>query len=879
MKSLNRTLALVLVLVMVFGLFGVASASSSTFTDAASVGAAYAEAVDVLTGIGVVNGATATTLDPTGNYTREQAAKVVAYIALGKTTADALACSAAPFSDVAADRWSAGYIQYAVSQGIINGLGDGSFNPTGSLTGYQFAKMLLCALGYGKSGEYTGTGWEIAVAKDALGLKIFKGDTTAATNAVISRQQAMLMAFNAMFLGTVKATYAYDNGVKYVASYSDPGTSFAELIYGYDSDNEVSDAADPALVEAFTTINGVYGHYWYYKSTSVPVTGFYSDETVIGTSTNGKSIETLTYDSNANAYFIAAVGTGTEYYVDGDYVGVGSTGLGNAESYNGLGVKVVLVDTDDDTDTAEKVFVTTYYVGVLSAAPVVKASTVNGKNYVYVKFADGDASDIGVSSVTGSGAVLASAVTGYAGLVKGDVVLVTYMDNDTYTITKAASFTGAATASSSSSLTIGGTSYKFAEYCDESIYDYNEGFLNSVKFYTDSTGYLVYAAAVTATSTDYLYVLANDSYAAADAFNGAANQSYVVLAGGTAATITVDSLDGYAFADYGDEIMPSENGIYAYVKNTDGTYALITPSYTDSTALATDVADGEGAITKGATSLTDDGDTIAKANAATVFVVRNIKTAASTAYDTVYYSTWTVYTGYASVPTMADASYSVVSGTDGYADVVFVDYYTTEVSTDTSVIYLLSSTPTAVYKTGGIVDYYTFPAIVDGVKTVVKSTSADTGVYNSSSNPDGLAYAFPSPYTAASAPLYDGVLCAVTYVNGKLTPGTVVVLAGSTQVALANATQTNFVYGTSITAPVSGVIEIGGVGYNYTSTTVVFYISEDMSTVTMDVAANLSDMDTDVIISAVTMAAGVDDPTSTQQNTLKAIFVQAGSVS
>ncbi|NCB74979.1 MAG: hypothetical protein EOM51_09605, partial [Clostridia bacterium] len=95
MKSLNRTLSLVLVLVMVFGLFGVASASSSTFTDAASVGAAYAEAVDVLTGIGAVNGATTTTLDPTGSYTREQAAKVIAYVSLGKTTAEALACSVA----------------------------------------------------------------------------------------------------------------------------------------------------------------------------------------------------------------------------------------------------------------------------------------------------------------------------------------------------------------------------------------------------------------------------------------------------------------------------------------------------------------------------------------------------------------------------------------------------------------------------------------------------------------------------------------------------------------------------------------------------------------------------------------------------------------
>ena len=52
------------------------------------------------------------------------------------------------FNDVAATRWSAPAIEYCASLGIIDGAGDGNFYPAGKLTGYAFAKMLLTAIGY-----------------------------------------------------------------------------------------------------------------------------------------------------------------------------------------------------------------------------------------------------------------------------------------------------------------------------------------------------------------------------------------------------------------------------------------------------------------------------------------------------------------------------------------------------------------------------------------------------------------------------------------------------------------------------------------------------------------------------------------------------------
>ena len=61
---------------------------------------------------------------------------------------DKLGVEGTSFNDVAATRWSAPAIEYCAAMGIIDGAGDGNFYPAGKLTGYAFAKMLLTALGY-----------------------------------------------------------------------------------------------------------------------------------------------------------------------------------------------------------------------------------------------------------------------------------------------------------------------------------------------------------------------------------------------------------------------------------------------------------------------------------------------------------------------------------------------------------------------------------------------------------------------------------------------------------------------------------------------------------------------------------------------------------
>ena len=213
MRTLKKSLALVLALVMVLGL-GVVGASADNklddYTDAADIGDAYYEAVGVLTGLGIIDGMTETTIEPDGTYTREQAAKIIAYMTLGKAAADSLKAVEAPFDDVDAGRWSAGYIAYCVEQGIIDGMTETTFEPTGTLTGFQWAKMLLAAVGYGVNGEFTGESWSLNTARVAHEAGLFDGDLEGADHVALRREQAALYAFNTL-TEIAQVTYSSDN--------------------------------------------------------------------------------------------------------------------------------------------------------------------------------------------------------------------------------------------------------------------------------------------------------------------------------------------------------------------------------------------------------------------------------------------------------------------------------------------------------------------------------------------------------------------------------------------------------------------------------------------------------------------------------------------
>ena len=138
---MKKLLALVLALVMSMSLVTI---SNAAFKDADSID--YKEAVDVMNAVGVFVGDEKGNFNAKENLTREQAAKIIAYLELGSKAADAMV-GGNTFTDVASSRWSAGFIAYCAQAGIVSRVGDIKFDPAGQQTPLHFPNMLLHELG------------------------------------------------------------------------------------------------------------------------------------------------------------------------------------------------------------------------------------------------------------------------------------------------------------------------------------------------------------------------------------------------------------------------------------------------------------------------------------------------------------------------------------------------------------------------------------------------------------------------------------------------------------------------------------------------------------------------------------------------------------
>lgn len=212
MRTLKKTLCLVLALVMCLGMFTVAFADNgvdnlSKFTDAKDV--TYAEAADYLVAAGVVHGVSGDRLNPNGTLTRAEAATLVAYMMLGKEAADAYIPTELPFTDVSKSHWAAGYIQYAANEGYISGRGNGMFDPDANITGLEMASILLRVLGYGAKQDTTLT-WPAGIQAKSLALGMFNDVISAASLSEVNRDKAFQMVFNTM---TKIATVQYNASV------------------------------------------------------------------------------------------------------------------------------------------------------------------------------------------------------------------------------------------------------------------------------------------------------------------------------------------------------------------------------------------------------------------------------------------------------------------------------------------------------------------------------------------------------------------------------------------------------------------------------------------------------------------------------------------
>ena len=189
MRTLKKSLALVLAIVLVVG---VCVFNAAAFTDDEAI--TCDEAVAVLTGIGVIKGRDTGAFDPTATLTRAEAATIITRL---KGQEDLQAKS---YFDDMQGHWAESYVAYCAAEGIVNGVGDNKFDPDAKLTGNQWGKMLLVAMGFdpAETGLDKGDTWEVAVAKLVKDKKLKVGVETLDMNAPISRENTCVLAFNAL---------------------------------------------------------------------------------------------------------------------------------------------------------------------------------------------------------------------------------------------------------------------------------------------------------------------------------------------------------------------------------------------------------------------------------------------------------------------------------------------------------------------------------------------------------------------------------------------------------------------------------------------------------------------------------------------------------
>lgn len=520
MKTLKKTLCLVLTVVMLVGILAVSASAKLDYKDAADVN--YDEAVEVMSAIGVLKGFEDNTFLPTQNVTREQAAKIIAYLMVGSSDqADALKTTADPFSDVSKDRWSAGYIAYCAQKGIINGFEDGTFRPTETVTGLQFAKMLLCALGYGVNNEYVGNAWSINTAKDALALGIFDGNLKGANDTAATREECALYAFNTLWLNKVSYSSLLGDYITYVIGNAGKGNMLGTIAEDYKLTRTENDVQTDGL-------------YNVYRVSGKQIVKYAVEATY-----------TFTAKSTDKA-ILKAMGlskdlTLTEYYVDDHLAGDNSTVLdwnsttvNTLDQKNGVLLRIFAVPTTNDngvTTTKYYAYQTNYFFAQITS----KVKADSDGNYVatvkvFYPLEDGTFTTKTINNV----------VVG-EDRVKDDYIVVNFdasevnMGDDTTRISTVLDYINGATAdavkgiydpksdaaqtvtrydNATATVTYGGTAYSYdANFATELKTGYSVG--NEYDFYYDNYGYVIGNKTTADNSVlNYVYVTKADTSAA-----------------------------------------------------------------------------------------------------------------------------------------------------------------------------------------------------------------------------------------------------------------------------------------------------------------------------------------------------------------------------
>jgi len=184
MRKTTKILSLLLTLAMMLTM-AVPMTVSAAFTDVPA-NHQYYDAVTNLSAEGILNGFEDGSFKPGDPVTRAQFTKIICYaLSVGDLTYSEEERSI--FTDLQPDHWAANNIVTAYKQGIINGMGDGTFAPEAGVQYEQAVKMVVCALGYSQTRADALGGYPGGYMSLANQAKLLKGITDAKMYEVMNR--------------------------------------------------------------------------------------------------------------------------------------------------------------------------------------------------------------------------------------------------------------------------------------------------------------------------------------------------------------------------------------------------------------------------------------------------------------------------------------------------------------------------------------------------------------------------------------------------------------------------------------------------------------------------------------------------------------------
>ena len=761
---MKKLLALVLALVMSMSLVTI---SNAAFKDADKID--YKEAVDVMNAVGVFIGDEKGNFNAKENLTREQAAKIIAYLELGEKAADALVGSAT-FTDVAATRWSAGFVSYCAQAGVVAGY-DGKFDPAGQLTALQFGKMLLVELGYdAKAAGMVGADWAINTSKLMAKAELMDG-IEGSVNQVITREKAAKMCLNALEAPTVeydtKGSTIIVDGTKINFGASEPTYVTNTIAKEQTISNEKLSNSNAYLIElgeklyknlkkiGTTDDFGRPATKWTWKSETV---GTYADAADL-TYTKAVKASDIYKDLNLSDDIAAKDVT---VWVNGevktaaatDIKKANDTKIGAAVNSNGNGV-LTEVFYDDVADTVVITQIVTY---IGEVAKTVKATDKRDAYVVIIAKAGGNGLTRPVAKGTfeyeTDETFADDAFVLYTYSVKAEAVksLAVAEKVEGY-VTKTINSTK--DEDKNNGMTISGTEYKMSlATAGEKLG--NVSVKNDYTVYLDQYGYIIYVEQVQELG-NYALVLAT---ASKGSFIG--NKAQLLLTDGTVKFVDTD--ENYATGDK----KIKDNTIVTFRENSDKTYTLRKVNTTLS-----NTNDKQFSMTNDLAGITVESGKMVYANSASQFVISDKKD-----YTTPYsdIDDWTAYTGIKNAPTVksehgttpsyanVDVYYYCKSGSMVTVMFIIPSQNATVIDGSKTTLYLSQkSRSDLIHDTDG--DYFTYNAVVDGkIETVKVDVDAKCGT-TAAADLDGLY----SDYTVSSKGYITGL---TKYTNNYYTTTT-----------------------------------------------------------------------------------------------------------